>query len=166
LWEAAPAAATWQGTPDDSRYRTKDWLDTYANVDHTWITKNDGVTAASFAVIFSHPPYYLRHEFRAAANPVQGLYVIDHPTSTPLYGTQGIYGYDESVPIHIYTVDSSACSGDPLSWAMAKELRYIAETYDEGSYRAVETMQGQPEQLGSMTLYHITCTLSYRRGLT
>ena len=156
LWQAAFASATWKTSPNDPRERTKTFLDTY--VRDAQITKDDGSTEASWACIFINPPYPLELEFRGASE-VQGLYVVGQPTTESRLGVR----YTEHVPVSIYTVDSTACAGDPLSWKMEAEWRYVIENYPMGSLRDLETRRGEIIDLGSTQLYHIPTVLNYTR---
>lgn len=159
LWQGAVETATWKTSPNDPRERTKTWLDTHVDADHNWITKNDNSALASWACAFKPLPYPMELEFRAPSAPVQGLYVIGQPTSELKLGVR----YMEYVPISIYTVDSEDCAGDPLSWKMEAELRYVAENKPHGSLRTLETRSGEVINLGSTQLYHIPTVLNYRR---
>lgn len=163
LWQAVPGTLTWSLTrPNDPRERTKVYIDTY--VRDAQITKDNDSTQALWACIFSEPPYPTTQEFRAASNPVFGLYVVEMPNSTPTMNHDlAPYGYDESVPIHIITVDSTACTGTALNWKMEAEMRYVCETYPEGSKRSFEFSRKLDRNLGDMWLYDRLFTLSYWR---
>lgn len=168
LWQQSPSSsATWKTGPNDPRERTKTWLDTYLDADHTWITKDDDSTAASWAVMFSNPPHYtLQMEFRGSA-PVHGLFTIDMPNSEPVADAKGVtVGYGEHVPIHVVSMDSSGCSGEVLQWKMLAELRYVFENYMPGSQRTLETTRSEDRDLGSMKLYDRVYVLEYRRDTT
>lgn len=168
LYQADFGSTTWsKNRGSDARYRTKvTWMD--ARLRPAQITKDDDSTEASFAVIFNDPPYPLELEFRHPSSPVQGLYVVDNPNSTAIRsGDQIIRNYEEHVPIHIFTVDSTGCSGDALAHKMHAELRYISETYPEGSQRNLEIRRHHPPiDLGGMKLFHIENELSYVRNTT
>jgi hypothetical protein len=163
LYQALPSStATWQTGPADPRSRLKTLIDTY--VTDANILKDDGVTQAAWACLFANPPYPIALEFRGTSL-MNGLYVVDQPDSTPLIDdvTQAPYGYDERVPIHIVTVDSTNCHGDMLHWTMERELRSILQTYPTGSQRGLERRTSQDVHLGSMTLYDTAYTVTWRR---
>lgn len=166
VYQADFAATTWTLTRgSDARYRTKLWLDAYARV--AQITKDNDSTQASWATIFNEPPYTLKNEFRAASSPVQGLYVVDESNSTALVNHDLLtYGYLEHVPVHVCTVNSTACNGEALLWKMIAELRYVAETYPTGSLRLMESERKQDHDLGGMWLYDRVFTLEYERDKT
>lgn len=167
FWQMSPGSATWKTSPNDPRERTKTWIDTYADVDHSWITKDDGVEPASWACIFENPPYPMAREFRATASAINGLYVVGEQDSTPFLDSDQVpYGYKELVPIYINTVDSTDVTGTALHWKMKAELRYIAETYPTGSLRTVGRENPQPVHLGSMIMYQSQHILEYQRGTT
>lgn len=165
LWQASPGSATWKTSPNDPRERNKTWIDTYAR--DAQITKDDGSTQASWATIFEKPPYPMEREFRAASSPVQGLYIVSQPNSTPMVsGDQIVRRYKERVPIHICTIDSTDVTAMALYWKMEAELRYIAETYPEGSQRKLSLGRDQSHALGSMWLVDFVHDLEYTRGTT
>ncbi len=166
LYQADFGSTTWTKTRGkDARYNTKTWMD--GHLRSAQITKDNDSTEADFAVIFNEPPYPLELEFRGSSN-MEGLYVVDNPNSTALRsGDQIIRNYEEHVPIHIFTVDSTGCSGDALAHKMHAELRYISETYPEGSQRNLEVRrQHPPIDLGGMKLFHVENELSYTRNVT
>lgn len=166
LYEAEPAATTWSKTrPKDPRERTKVYVDTY--VRDAQLTKDNDSTQATWACIFSDPPYHLSHEFRAASSPVQGLYVVEMPRSKPLLDLDQVpYGYDESVPIHICTVNSTSCTGTALNWKMEAEMRYVCENNPTGSQRSFDFSAKHNRDLGGMWLYDREFMLNYRRNIT
>jgi len=167
LWQANPSStATWKTAPSDTRSRTKIWIEDKA-LDAN-ILKDDAATQAEWACIFNDPPYLAAQEFRATVNPVQGLYVVGQPTLKPLMDatTQSPYGYEESVPITIATVDSTDCSGHQLNWRMEAELRRIAETYPTGSQRSIENRKPNNQVYGGFTVYQTDLDLKYRRRKT
>lgn len=168
LWEIPPGALTWTLTrPKDPRERTKTYIDTY--VRDAQLTFDNDATQAPWACIFSEPPYPAVQEFRASSNPVHGLYVVEMPTSTPSLDTdQTPFEYEEHIPIHIVTVDShiSGCTGTALNWKMEAELRYVCETYPEGSFRSLERRTKRTMNLNGLVLYDSEFTLNYVRNLT
>ena len=165
LFEEMPQSATWKTAPDDPRSKIKAYLD--SRVEPANLTKNDGATQATVAVMFEDPPYHLRHEFRAASSPVQGLYVVGAPDSEPLHsGALTPSGYRESVPIHVVTMDCTGCGGEQLRWKMEAELRRVVETYEVGSHTNLQRRSKQDVNLGSEKLFDTLWTLQYERGTT
>lgn len=166
MWQAAPGALTWTLTrPEDPRNRTKTYIDTY--IRDAQVTKDNDSTQALWACIFSEPPYPTVQEFRAASNPVFGLYVVEMPESTALIGHDQVPGrYLENVPIHIMTVDSTACTGTALQWKMEAELRYVCDTYPEGSQRKLNFSRKLDRVVGGEMLYDRLFNMSYMRGIT
>lgn len=163
MYQADPAATTWtKSRGSDSRYRTKVWMD--AKLRAAQITKDDDSAQADFAVMHNNPPYPIELEFRGSSN-MEGLFVIDQPNAEPLRdGDQIIRDYAESVPIHILTVDSTACTGSALAWKMEAELRYICQEYPEGSQRNLSAPRRKANvNLGGMILYDTEVILSYTR---
>lgn len=165
-WQAYPGTLTWSKTrPKDPRERTKVYIDTY--VRDAQLTLDDDSTQAEWACIFSDPSYPLIFEFRVSPillDPVFGLYVVEMPNSTAdLDFDNTPYGYTEHVPIHIITVDSTACTGTALNWKMEAELRYVCENNPEGSQRSLEFSRKLDRNLGGMWLYDRLFTLTYWR---
>lgn len=169
MFQASFGTTTWsKSRGSDPRYRTKYWLETDSPNDiyrTSQITKDDDSTAAAFGVIFNNPPYPLHLEFRGSSN-MNGLIVIDQPTVTPLMDalTHAPYGYEESVPVHIVTVDSTDCSGSALAWKMEAELRHACETYPTGSLRGLDRRGKTDTNLGGMILYDTEYTINYKRS--
>lgn len=163
MYQADPAATTWNLTrASDARYRTKLWMET--RLRPAQITKDNDVDWADYGVIFNNPPYHLDREFRFGGA-MEGLYVIDQPTSEPLRGhDQVIRNYIDHVPIHAVTVDSAACTGTALQHKMIAELQYITEEYSTGSQRTLERRAKHDRDLGGMWLYDTEYVLSYTRG--
>jgi len=164
-------STTWSKTrASDVRYRMKVWLDQSSPDDiirASQITKDDDSTTADFAVIFNNPPYQIWREFRGDSN-MEGLFVVDQPNSTALIGalTKQPYGYEEHVPVHIVTVNSTGCSGSALASKMEAELRYACENYAIGTDRVrnVERRGKRDIRVGGMALYDTEFVVSYRRG--
>jgi len=166
VWQLAPAQPTWSKTrPQDARRRIKAYIDT--NARSAQITKDDDSTAATFATIYANPPYPLEKEFRAASTPVFGLYVVGEANSTALLDfDQTPSHYEEHVPVHVCTVDSTACTGTHLKWKMEAELRYVCEQNPTGSQISLERRGDHDRNIGSLWLYDTEFVLSYVRDLT
>jgi len=164
MWQAEFGTTTWSKTRgSDARYRTKFWMDTRLRA--AQITKDDDSTLADFAVMFSDVPYPMEFEFRTKN--LEGIFIIEHPNSTAIRsGDQIIRSYNERVPIHMYAINSTGCSGDALANKMHKELRYICQEYPEGSQRNLQTQRRhRPVDLGGMQLFHLEEELSYTRNV-
>ncbi len=165
MYEETAASATWKASPNDPRSMMKAWIDlrdTPAN-----ITKNDGSTLASYAVIFAYPAHFhLEWEFRASSSPVQGLYVIDNPTNTMAMFDcdNSVIDYKEMVPVHIMTVDSTDCGAEQLYWKMDAELRRIGQEHPTGSWHQLDRTAKQDTFLGSMKLVDRVTYWEYTRG--
>jgi len=139
------------------------YLDTYLNPNN--IIKDDGLTRATFHVIYAMPDYPLTREFNEKGNEL--LFCIGDPNSTPLLGhDQYAYGYEEHVPIEIISMDKDGCSGPKLQWKGEAEVRRIVETYPMGSLRNLERKSGSKQRLGSHVLHRSTFILKYRRDTT
>lgn len=167
MYQADFGTATWTKTrPQDARYNMKAWMIGSAplHLRDSQITKDDDSTEAEYGIMFNNPPYPLSLEFRHVTTPVQGLYVVDQPNSTPLRdGDQTIRDYEDHVPIHVMAVDSTSCRGDGLAHKMAAELQYICETYPQGSQRNLDVRRTNKIDLGGMWMYDMEYTLTYVR---
>ncbi len=165
LWESAWASATWKTAPTDPRSKIKGWMENATTgVSASAITKNDGSTQASYAVIFEKPDYPLELEFRAPSAPVQGLYVLGEPVETPVFKGGIISSFKGAVPIHVNTVHSNACGGEQLKWKMEAELRRIMKDYPSGSLATPTSRRSTPIMLGSTPLFDSVWTLNYQRS--
>ena len=163
LYRAAPGESSWTKTRgSDARYKIKHWLDTYLR--HTQLTRDDDETPAATAVMFTDPPYPLHLEFRGTSQ-ANGLFTVEEPEAHALVDavSQGAYGYTESVPVHVMSVDSYACTGTVLASKMISELRYVAEEYPTGSVVSLSRQSSRKTSLGSTTLYDYVFTYNYRR---
>lgn len=162
-WQAAPGTLTWSKTRSaDPRKQIKTFID--GKLRSAQITKDNDSTQATWACIFSEPPYPFHQEFRAASSPVFGLYVVEMPNSTPMMDYDlAAYAYTEHVPVHIVTVDSTACTGTALNWKMEEELRYALEQNPTGSYYLPRESAKLDHIMGGMLLYDRLFTLTYER---
>jgi hypothetical protein len=170
MYQADFSATTWTLTrPHDPRYRMKVWMDAYLRT--AQITKNDDSTTADWACIFNDPPYHIDLEFRGSSN-MEGLYVIDQPESIPRIDavTHAPYAYDEKMPIHIMTINSTGCTGTALQHKMEAELRYICETYPipaaaPYSIRSMTVRRKRDIDIGGMRIYDTEYLLDYIRDV-
>ena len=144
-------------TNQDARQRTKTWLDTYLSALN--LTKDDNSTPASYITQWSGQHYPLRKVFVSPKN-VDLAFVVDTPNTQAL--PIGI-GYDETVPITIWTIDKTGITGDKLRWKAEAELRRLAENYPIGSLRTLERLTPNEQHLGSTTLYSVQYNLAYKR---
>jgi len=166
MWQGGVGSATWTKTrPQPPQRRMKTYIDTYARA--AQITKDDDSTAATFATIWENPPYALEPgEFREAT-PVFGLYVVGQPNSTPrLDFDQTPSHYEEHVPVHVCTVNSTNCAGATLQWKMEAELRYVCEQNPTGSQIGMERREPNDRMVGSVWMYDTPFILSYVRDIT
>lgn len=146
----------------DARTQTKTYLTTYLN--NANLTKDDDSTPVTFIVKFEGADYPLTLVFFGSKN-VDLVYAIKTPTSRALIGHDFTpYGYEESVPIVIFTITKSDITGDLLRWKAEAELRRVTETYPLGSVRTLSRMAESTLKLGGTTLYSVTYELKYMRS--
>ncbi len=146
---------------EDARYRTLYFINYYdvpAN-----ITKNDGVTQASYIVQFANAPYPLERVFYAPKN-IDGVYSILSAESRGLPDYRHYtYAYEESVSIEIQTVTKQGIDGEKLRWKMEAELRRIIDNYPVGSLRSLTSTRPTEKDMGGWTVYGIIYTWRYVR---
>lgn len=150
-------------TVEDPRHRTKDYLDTYLLAAN--LKENDGATPATFITCWADPPYPIKTVF--VTKGVDLVYSIDRGTTTAELGHDKYpIHYKEKVPISIQTIDKTGIGGHNLVWQGERELRRVTEVYPLGSLRSLETIEPNPQRLGSTTLYSLKCVMGYMRNLT
>jgi hypothetical protein len=138
-------------TVEDARYRTKDYWETYID--------GSNLNAHNFTVCYADPDYPLVKVFLTKG--VHIIFAVDQPNSAPLIGhDRAAYGYEESVPTHVLTLDTQ------LQWLAEAELRRICETYPSGSQRSLERRTSHDRWLGSVRLYDTEYIMNYRRDPT
>lgn len=58
-----------------------------------------------------------RTGFKNSINLIDLAFLIDKPISRPQYDCDGtIYGYDESVPIHVHAIDQPNITAEKMLW--------------------------------------------------
>lgn len=148
---------------EDARYRTKVYVETY------WTRANatdDDDNALGVEVMFDSPDYPLTWEFKEPSV-VDVVLTIGKPDSKPLIGhDKKAYGYEEHVPIKIFSVDKTGVTGTKAVWQAETELRRITETYPSGSMRTLDRIGDRDQNLGSTILYCTEYILNYRRDTT
>jgi len=138
-------------TVEDARYRTKDYWETYISLSN--------LNNHNFIVCYADPDYPLLKVFKTKG--VHIIFAVAQPNSTPLPGHDRTpYGYEESVPTHVLTLDTQ------LQWLAEAELRRICEEHPSGSQRSLERRASHDRWLGSARLYDTEYILNYRRDLT
>ena len=146
---------------NDARTQTKTYLTTYLT--NANLTKDDDSTQVTFIVVFEGADYPLSLVFFGSKN-VDLVYAVKTPTSRTLTSHDlYAYGYEEIVPIVIFTITKSTITGDLLRWKAEAELRRVVETYPLGSTRELTRMSESTQKLGGTTLYSVTYELKYVR---
>ena len=149
----------------DARYRMKAYLD--ANINNANLTKDNGTTQVTFAVIYANPPYPLLKEFMAASSPVDLLFCIGEPNSTPILDfDQTPSRYEEHVPIMTRCIDKLGITGTKLKSKAEIELRRVCEANPTGSQIDIGPRQDDDEDTGSTVLYGTKFVPSYVRDTT
>jgi len=160
-------------TIQDARYRMKVYLDTY--ITDANLTADDDATELVNAVMYAYPPYPLDLEFiadyRTGRNPYDIIdigFFIDKPTAKARYSSaRTIYGYEESIPIHVHCVDRPGVTSELLLWKAEDELRTVLSTYPEQvNWRFISETKDNTLRFGATTVHGFTLTISYVREST
>ena len=138
-------------TVQDARYLTKDYWDTYISLAN--------LNNHPYLVCYAWPDYPLSHVFKTKGKHI--IFAVDTPESTALrQADQSPWGYDESVPTHICTLDTQ------LNHLAEAELRKVTEEHPLGSQRNLERRATTIHSFGSTFMYDTEFRLNYRRDLT
>jgi len=149
-------------TVDDPRYRSIDYLEHWLDPNH--LLKDNGSSLATYIYQWEGADYPITKVFQT--KDVDLIFSICRTQSTPLVGSEGVYGYLEKLPIKIWTLNKTGITGENLGYQAETELRKIFEAHPLGSYREINSFKPQPVQLGSLTLYQTQVEFDYKRGKT
>ena len=142
-------------TVEDERYRNKVYLETYLN----------SGALPNFIVAYGEPDYPMVRVFHEKG--VDLVYSLGEHTSDTIPDSDHYpIGYKEHVPVAILCIDKDNLEGTKLMWQAETELRHVAETYPEGSLRALSTRHPQTKRLGSTVLYSAEYMMEYQRDKT
>jgi len=174
-------------TVNDARYNTKDYWDTYIDIDnlndhpflvcyawpdypleHVFRCKNrywdtyidiDNLNDHPFLVCYAWPDYPLEHVFRCKNRHI--IFAIDTPKSRGLPdANQKTYGYAERVGTHVCTLDTE------LNHLAVAELRHVIENNPEGSLRSFDVQDTEVHMFGSTRVFDTRVDMMYQRDLT
>ena len=138
-------------TVNDARYNTKDYWDTYIDMAN--------LNNHPFLVCYAWPDYPLEQVFRGKNRHI--IYAVDTPHAEPLMqADQTPWGYDETVPTHVVTLDTE------LNHLAVAELRLITEEHPEGSQRSITVQDTIIHDYGSTRMFDTWVDMRYRRNLT
>jgi len=157
-------------TQPDKIYNARSQIRTFLirKLDNTKITKEDDFTKAVYSVIYMNPPYPITKEFFNSNNPVDGVYAIHEPKTSALLGHTGRpSGYEERVPISIFTINKTG-NGTKLKRKMESELWRICEKYSIDS-RFMPHLErcGDTCKTKGRTIFHSTeFILSFSYGIS
>jgi hypothetical protein len=138
-----------------------------ANLNGDEVTKDNCVERALFCVIYNDPNYSILKEFNSAVDPVDGVIAVGTPKTTPLQGhNRGVYGYEEQVPLSIYTIDKADVTSKKLELKIESELRRVFDTVPIAGGRIgnFETCGRSKRNIGNAVLNIAEFLLKYKRG--
>jgi hypothetical protein len=135
-------------TFEDDRYRNKEFLDAYLDVDYLPI----------FITAYGKPDYLLTRVYSDKS--IDAVFSLGTPETEAL--PMGI-GYIANVPITISTVDKTNASGTKLRWQCETQLRKVFEDHPTGSLRSFDRISDSEEKMGSVTVYSVTYMARYKR---
>lgn len=147
---------------NDSRNNTKVYLDAYLSAPN--MLKDGGVVQLITHVMYSDPDIPIKRLFYDQA--VDCFFCVGTPESKTDVDWDGtIIGYNEAVPITIFTIDTSTVTGTKARWTCEAELRRVVETFPigTGSLRILERISNNEQDMGGWTLYSVTYKLTYQR---
>lgn len=147
-----------------ARYQTNLWIETYYTPANA---VDDNGYSLGMQCMYDSPEYSMEREFKAPSV-VDVIVAIGQPNSEAMIDavTQTAYGYEEHVPIKIFSVNKSGVTAEKAIWQVEAELRRIAEAHPSGSQRNFENRRPATRILGSTTLVGSEWVLNYRRDLT
>jgi len=162
----------------DGRYRTKVYLTTYLVA--AQLTKDDDATQASFAIIYSVPPYSMEYEFirdfrtgaklgAGADTTIDLLFCIDKPTSKPIYShDDAIEAYSEDITVHMYAIDQTDITGEYLIWKAEDEVRtaFLDHPFGSACIRTISETTKDDIQYDSTKIFGCKLTFNYLRLAT
>jgi hypothetical protein len=152
-------SATWhtdaESVKTDPRERTLQWIYAYGTATRVgW----------NYIAQFAGVDYPFQLEFTSQGN--EGVYVLGDVSSESEYTyDNNPYKFNESIPIHIYTVDTASVTGTLIAEEMEQELRYIAQAAENHltSWRLLTGSKNERVDIGGLTLWHSLYTLKYTR---
>jgi hypothetical protein len=148
---------------DDARHRQKAYLDAYWSNSHC---EDDGGQNLGRVVMYADPDYPLSMELESPST-VDLVITVAKPESKPLRGHDFTpYGYEEAVPVGIWSMDKANVTAVKAVQQGEAELRRILEDHPLGSLRGFETTREGTKTMGSAVLYGTEYKVTYLRDTT
>ena len=157
-----------EGSVHDPRERMHTFLNTYWTDGN--VLKDDGVTTASGAFCWSGYDYPMGRVFVDKA--VDYVLEIGEVKTVALIGyNHSAYGYQETTPITVHTINKSGITGENLRQQVETELRSVLENNAIGSETARIIDESAPETIhyggrGGIWVYRQKYSVVYRRDIT
>lgn len=144
-----------ESSVDDARHRHKVYLEGHL----------DDTKLPNYIIAYGEPDYSLVRVFREKG--VDLVFSIGEETSDTIIDSDHYpIGYQEHIPATILCIDKDNIEGTKLMWQAETELRRVAETYPEGSLRALSERRPETKRLGSTILYSAAYMFDYTRDTT
>jgi hypothetical protein len=144
-----------ESTVEDARYRTKVFLQTYLDSDYL----------PNYLVAYGEPDYPMTQVFKIKG--IDLIFSIGEPETKPLIDArQGPYGYEENMPITIFSINKSNLDGTKVKWQAETEFRRLLQENPTGSLRQFERRRNADRDLGSTRIYGTEWIMTYERDLT
>jgi hypothetical protein len=150
---------------DDSRYRTLLFLtDPTVGLDASLVTRDgDGLNPTWHVMYDGWNKPLIRLLYDKA---IDGAFTIDTPETKPLWTfNHQTYAYTATVPINIWTLDTTRQTGEKMRNSMEQELRRIVETNFGGSFgvlRRFQKISPGSVDMGGWKLYGAKYILEYK----
>jgi len=146
----------------DARQRTITYFETYYTPANA---VDDNSVALGEQFMYEGPDYPLEREFKAPSV-VDVIVTVGQPNTTALPSTDhSAYGYDEQLPIKIFSVNKTDVTAVKAIWEVERELRRIQEA-NPGTIRRFTRLSPAKQVLGSTTLYGAEYIMVFRRDTT
>lgn len=137
-----------------------------ANLGANNVTKDNSSEKATYQVMFADPNYEILQEFSNSRDPLDGIYVVGiSKTEQLIDASRMVYGYDEHVPIFVYTVDKDGVSGAILKRKMEAELRRVCEQIfpKDQHHGRLERLGDSTKRQDSLVLYSTKFVWNFKR---
>ncbi len=148
----------------DAQTRIKEFLDFY--IDNENLLLDDGETEMNILIAKDLPNYLLTYVFDLRN--IDLIFSVGGENSKAIMdGNSGLtIGYNERVPVTMYTVDKIGLTATKALQQAKKELRAELEAYGaDAGYRALSNQQPVNLRVGAAILWACEATIACERGI-